>query len=273
MLNITMTEAGVSRYQHLLLSEWGAKFPDEILDLLWSAVADNSNGAGDDPLFKLLDPAWNGDFPTLCFSEFVQSISVATKFTPTNDLPPLKNAYPTPARLSKPVWRAARLSAYLTLQAHVELDGELGFFQDLQALAFQAAIHRVLPRLQRKHELEHSILLHSLFLFPLEYYGSDPSHFSYLMSQLDGYLGRSEGQIRNLFASFCSTPPEDHSFLSKAQAFWTLLLEHERFHEAQEFLRFLLWWSLPVQRNEVMEMMVVAFECIPKNLRQEMAFK
>ena len=135
------------------------------------------------------------------------------------------------------------------------------FLTDVQALAFQAAIHYVLPQLEPKHPDEHAILLNAAALFSLEFASCDPAHYAYMTSMIYGYLGDDELRLRTLQASFRFTPPDDHSFLTKAQEYWMELIDLKRYSEAEEFL-FSLRWLCPNQQDEIREMVHDAYQII-----------
>ena len=168
----------------------------------------------------------------------------------------LQADYEFPRKPSKGTAQAVRLASYLTLQGTVRLAGAVDFFHDLQSLAFQASIHFVLPSLKSKHPAEHALLLHALLLFPLEYATDDPAHYSYLLSMIHGYLGNETQKLRCLVASFRSTTPEDHSYLTKAQEVWSEMLDEGQFKEAENFLFSLHWSSRPWQQEEVRQMVM-----------------
>lgn len=258
MIRVLADKTRIAQYQRLLVSEWTKDLPDAVLSLLWSSL--HSKGPADDPLFKLLNPNVNSTFPSKFFRSLLDAIGNASKFLHLGDLPQLPVAYDASKRLSKNAWQANRLAAYLTLQASTKFSGDVEFFRDLQAFAFQAAVHFVLPAIAEKHPAEHTILLHALWLFTLEYVALDPAHYCYLVGMLHGYLGNGEERLRFLQASFRLTRPEDHSFLTKAQEVWTELLDQGRYDEAEKFLFSLHWWALPGQQDEVREMMVHAFK-------------
>ncbi len=140
---------------------------------------------------------------------------------------------------------------------------------DVLALAFQAAIHFMLPELQRKYEAEHSLVLHAAVLFAVGYSAYEPAQYAYMMSMIHGYLGDENQRLRALFASFRFTSPQDHSYLTKAQELWTELLDQNRYEEAERFLLSLHRLSLPAQQDEVREMVVEAFKYILRTKRSQ----
>src|SRR5439155_22925349 len=106
------------------------------------------------------------------------------------------------------------------------------------------------------HPPEHALLLHALLLFPLEFASDDVAQYSYALSMIHGYLGNAPQRLRCLLASFHSTPPQDHSFLTKAQEVWSEMLDDGQYQEAEKFLFLLAWRSLPSQQEEVRQMLV-----------------
>lgn len=266
MITVQAGPSQIAEYQRLLVSEWKKSFPDEVLALLWSSVAPAASA--EDSLRRLLDPATNGVFPVEYVMGLAQRIGDASRFAALQaELPPLPKDFEA-KRFSRPAWQAHRLAVYLTLPAHVSLSGDVAFFRDVQSLAFQAALHFVLPALASKHPSEHALLLHTCALFPLEYHAIDPGHFYYLTSMVHGYLGHSEERLRFLYASFRVTRPEEHSFLTKAEELWAELLDLGRYEEAEKFLFSLHWWCLPSQQDEVRLMIVDALKVILSQDRQ-----
>ena len=260
MIRVRSTPEQVATYRRLLTSDWKSQFADEVLQLLWSLIG--GRPASDDvELLPLLDPQSNGAFSTAGFAVVLPRIAEATKFLLSRvDLPELPLEYSLAKRPSKLVRQAIHLSTYLTLQAHATVSGDANFFMDVQSLAFQAAIHFALPSLRDRHPVEHSILLHAAALFPYEYLAFDQSHFCYMTSMVHDYLGNSDERLRLLHDSFRLTPRDDHSFLTKAQEYWTELLDHDRDAEAEDFLFALHWRSLPSQRDEIRQMITAAFK-------------
>ncbi len=222
MITIRATAQNIAQYQRLLASEWGKKFPEEVLTLLWALVS----GARlrRESMVGLLDPR-TAPFDLEAFQRVVDRISQAAAFIPIAGLGVRPSRYSPPRRLSNAVRVANRLSCYLTLSAHCSLAGDREFLADIQALAFQAAVHFVLPEIRIKHPAEHAILLHAGALFAVGYAARDQAHFAYMLSAIHGYLGHDEQRLRALLASFRFTSPRDHSYLTKAQEYWSEYLD------------------------------------------------
>jgi len=79
------------------------------------------------------------------------------------------------------------------------------------------------------------------------------------------YLDDKETSLESLAASFRFTSPRDHSYLTKAQEYWSELLDRGKFEEAERFLFSLHLQSLPDQQEEVQEMILKAIRYIVKN--------
>jgi hypothetical protein len=238
-----------------------------VLGLLWSTLNERGPVEQTAPLWQMLDPKETGLFPEDFFRSIVARIADGTRFVRLAKLPKLPAEYVPPEASSVLARRADTLAAYLTLPAHTAITGDSDFFLDVLALAFQAAIHFVLPELRKKHPAEHSILLHSAVLFCVGYSAYEAAHYAYMMSMIHGYLGDEDQRLQSLFASFRLTSPRDHSYLTKAQEVCTELLDQQRFEEAERFLLSLSRWSLPTQQDEVREMVVDAFKYIVKAKR------
>jgi hypothetical protein len=269
MIAISSSSESISEYQRLLVSEWRKSFPEEVLALLWSVISIKSTTSFDDRhkgLEQLLNPDNTSEFPEQLFQTAIDRIKEVKKFIRIPSLPELPEAYEAPKRMAKSVWLANRLASYLALPAHAPIEGDMDFFVDIQALAFQAAIHYALPAVNETHPAEFSILVHSATIYAFSYMSHDPSHYAYMISMLYDYLGDEDLRLRLLYTSFRFTSPGDHSFLTKAQEYWSELLDRRRYEEAENFLFSLQWWSLPGQKEEVREMFIDAMTHI---LRQK----
>jgi len=232
MVAVQASAEAVERYRQLLTAEWTKTLPGDVLSLLWATVRGHLSDDGE-PLRLLLNPNDQEAFPADYFRSVVARIAAASQVFRLANLPGLSTDYTPLRKLSSVAWQGNRLATYLTLPAHTPLTGDTAFFADLQALAFQAALHFVLPTLREKKPAEHALLLHAALLFALSYSVYEPSHYAYLMSQIHGYLGDEEQRFRSLDASFRFTAPQDHSYLTRAQELWSDLLDRGRYHEAE----------------------------------------
>jgi len=265
MIRVVRDQNSIRKYRSLLLADWKKGFADEVLDLLWEIVSKKGIAEEENALIQILDPKNTSSFPAQFFREVLASFSGGWKFVRAANLPDLPSNYEPPVRMTKDVWLACKLSTYLALRALATVEGDVAFLADVQSLAFQAAIHVVLPGLRAKQPVEHSILLHSITLFSVGYWVVDPGHCAYMMSELYDYLNDKDTRLESLAASFRFTSPNDHSYLTKAQEYWSELLDRGKFEEAEQFLFSLHLQSLPDQQQEVQEMIVKALRYIMRN--------
>jgi hypothetical protein len=268
MVFIVAKSTSVGGYRDLLVSAWERGFPDEVLALLGEIALNRDAEGEDDSVDRLLGADESRPFPSEYFRKIVDAISEGSKFVRLANLPRLPADYHAPRKMTKVVRRACRLASYLVLSAHADVAGDVGFLADVQSLAFQAAMHFVLPEIRKKHPDEHSILLHSATLYAVGYSSHDPAHYAYMISEIYGYLGDKERRLASLYDSFRLTPPEDHSYLTKAQGLWSELLDRGEFVEAERFLFSLHRSSLPDQQEEVREMLVDAIRYVVRDERR-----
>jgi len=252
MLTIQTKPKVVAGYKRLLLSEWTDSLPDEVIGLLWNSM--NHITEGDQSLLNLLNPASNHLLSAERFSSCVMRIREGSKLIRWARFPELPTGYAASKKRPAGVWHANQLAVVLTLNLHAEVIGGTEFLVDLQSLAFQAAILFVLPDIHDKHLVEHAILLHAAAQFAIGYVSSDPAHYSFLMSMIHGYLGDDEQRLHLLETSFRFTDPQDHSYLTRAEAYWMELLDLGRKHEAEEFLFALRATSSPDHHDEIRDM-------------------
>lgn len=254
MTKVVMTAEQIAEYQRLLVADWKKDLPEAVLELLWSAIRPEQTNGNEGVV------AWLGSKgdrqPSGNFAdEILRHIRDAKHLISATGLPALPPSYNSSKRMSKTEWQALRLSAYMILPACMPFSGSVVAFRDARSLAFHAAVQFVLPAVREKHSDLHAILLNACFLFPLEYLESDPSHYCFLLGSIHEYLGNQDQRLFLLHSAFRFTPPTDHSFLTKAQAYWSELIDRGRNAEAEEFLFSLHLSALPEQRDEVREMM------------------
>jgi hypothetical protein len=259
MVKVIATKPLIARYQRLLLADWHSDLPDQVQAILWAALRRDGPTSGPH-LLDLLNPAATPDAVAVGLVPLLELLRSSARFVRIAGMPKLDAGFIAPRRSTKPGAQAVQLSAALCIHAGLNIEGNAAWLRDLQALAFQAAAQFVLPALGDKHTAERAALLQAMLLFALEFHGTDPAHYAYLLAVLHGCLGQDDARLRFLYAAFRCTPPEDHTFLTKAEEYWTELLEARRHDEAERFLAALHWWALPSQQIEVGEMMTAAFK-------------
>jgi hypothetical protein len=170
-------------------------------------------------------------------------------------LPVMPAAFPTnrPNRLTA---LAEQAWTFLTLQALVNLEGETELFADTQSLLFLCWAHFLLPQLQQRGlTAERACLACAMYVHTLLVWRTQPAHYLYLQSALMDQLGESERRLELLDQSFHMTPPDDHSYLTKATAYWSELMELRRYEKASTFLFFLTKHAPDFCQEEIKEML------------------
>lgn len=260
-MNIRPSEAQIAEYQRLLRSEWNKDLAREVVALVGSLIPESQQESVQS-VWSLFDPKLNGSLPSDAISEMITRLAGFVEYAHLPELPEFPESYEAPRRATKLLRETAQLTACLTLHSLAQLKDDIGFIRDIQSLAFYAALHFTLPALRERHESEHSILLHAMSMFAHEYFFLDPGHYCYLRSLIFGYLGNAGDRIKYLSFALGLTPLDDHSYLTKAQEYWSELLDNERVEEAETFL-LALYRSSPTERqSEVREMIDSAFRFI-----------
>ena len=131
----------------------------------------------------------------------------------------------------------------LLLQVICTLTGETGFFRDLQSLLYLNVVHYLLPRLRKGGatttywNVVNALEAHSILIWR-----DEPSHMFYLRAAMMGELGRQEERLECLQNALAATPVSDHSYMTKANAYWAELLE---LGDTEKALR----WLVSLSRN------------------------
>ena len=156
--------------------------------------------------------------------------------------------------------RTQEAAVFLTFQSRVVVTGDWGFVRDVQSLLFQLCIHVLSPRLlaRQLHETN-SYLLHALYAHAQLAWTDVPGHQHYLLSSLFEHLGDRPAAIQFLRASIENSAPEDHDFLTKAQSYWSLLVEDGKTEEAKAFVLDLYRRAAPKDLAEIQELVDETF--------------
>ena len=89
-----------------------------------------------------------------------------------------------------------------------------------------------------------------------------PPGFSELIrnSEVFDNMGFHEAVVECLYIAFRLTAPEEHDYLTKAQAYWTALIDAELFDKAKEFAMRLLRNSPEKHFDEIKEIIELSFK-------------
>lgn len=143
----------------------------------------------------------------------------------------------------------------------VALEGDISFLRDVQSLLFLLVAQYVLPTLQHERMSQEKaflipVLLNHCFIVWID----NPAHQNYLLAVLFDNLGIPELVLQHLYVSFRLTSPEEHDYLTKAQAYWTALIDAKKIDHAEEFALQLLRHSPEKHLDEIKEMMRMTYE-------------
>ena len=137
----------------------------------------------------------------------------------------------------------------LFVEADIELAGEVGFYRDVQSIILQCALFElldVIPSMpggsislgeaDAPTMSEHDVLLLTMLGHVSAAWRHDPSHQTHLRGQILDYLGdaRRSGACKRL--AFVQTPRDAHEYLTKAQIFWSHLMDVGDFQAARSFV-------------------------------------
>jgi hypothetical protein len=244
----------VERYQELLDSDWSKDTLDDVLSLLWKLIAASANAATF-PWQRVLafhtTRVASKHFDKQVLDRIRELVDVFTE----PGLPPMPRDW-SQSRAARSLAQVEMSWAYLVLQALAGLTGDTGIFRDTQSLLFLHGIHYLLPHLKQQGLLaEHDCLVNAMYVHTLLAWREQPEHLFYLQSLLMEHLGHLERRAELLETSFRLTPPEDHSYLTKASAYWADLLDLGQRKRALSFLLSLNKVAPPSCAEEIEEML------------------
>ncbi len=151
--------------------------------------------------------------------------------------------------------RAQEAAVFLTFQSRVTFQGDAGFVRDVQSLLFQQCVHALSPRLMSRHLSEaNAFLLHALYAHAQLAWTDVPGHQHYLLSVLFEHLEDRTAALQFLRASLENSSPEEHDFLTKAQSYWSQLIEAGKRSDAKAFILDLYRRAAPKDLAEVQEL-------------------
>jgi hypothetical protein len=235
-LHVRATHADEERYRALLNLDWSKNTLESTLALLWGTIASSAMPA------KI---PWQ---KVLVFDEqrvisgrnldrtILNPIMQFAPFFHRSPLPELPSTFS--ARKTRSTAIAETTWTYLIVQLLASLKGDTGIFCDSQSLLFLCAIDSLLPQLKGQNlSAEHDCLVNAMYLHAVFVWrDQQPSHMYYLLSALMDYLGDPAQKRSLLQCSFDLTPKDDHSYLTKAQALWSDMLDQKQYPEAMQFI-------------------------------------
>jgi hypothetical protein len=242
------------RYQELLDSDWSREILEGVLALLRKLIA---HGAKPDaiPWQKVLIFGPHKKSEREFDSTILSRLRDLARAFEEPALPAMPDQF-TAIRPSRIAAQAEQAWAYLIIQSMARLRGSKELFRDTQSLLFLCSAHYLLPQLQN-HGLtaEHDCLACAMYVHTLLVWRTQPAHLLHLQSILMDCLGDRQRRLDLLNMSFRLTAPHDHSYLTRATAYWSELMELHKYEEAADFL-FLLTKQAPDScQEEIQEML------------------
>lgn len=142
----------------------------------------------------------------------------------------------------------------------LRLEGDTEFFRDLQSLVFILVANYLIPDLKKWRMMEErDFLALVLLLHALTAWRDNPAHQHYLFAVLFSNLGWNRLYRLHLYHAFKLTAFDAHDYLSKAQAYWSALLDEGSLDEAENFCLNLLKQSKQEDFPEIKEMIDITF--------------
>jgi tetratricopeptide (TPR) repeat protein len=240
------------RYQDLLQADWSRESFEDVLSLLWKYIAASAKPSSHlwQQVLEFGPGMKSGkDLNQDILARIRELAHVLTE----SSIPGMPGEF-TPKK-SRSVVLAEKAWAFLVLQAMAGLRGETGLFMDTQSLLFLCCIHYLLPQLKQQGlEGEHDCLVNALYIHTLLVWRKQPAHLFYLQGLLMDHMGDHQRRLELLDVSLRLTPVEDHSYLTKATAYWSDLMDLGRQKEALDFLLALNRYSPLAYQDEIGEM-------------------
>lgn len=227
---IKRAQVDIERYTQLLQADWNDETLGQTLSLMREVLA----RSGVRIIFPWEDEASaRRSYPIPATAsedlrEFLDRLNAP-------ELPPLPARLPSRVALPKAALahRTQAMVFLLTLQS----TGETGFWLDLQSLLFLMATHVHLDALlhERMGE-EAAYLAHALSYHARNFWAHRPDHQHFLFAQLAEAIGAEPLARQSLMVAFALVSPDDHDYITKAQAVWLHLMEHRDYASAKRFI-------------------------------------
>jgi hypothetical protein len=210
-------------YKTLVDSDWNKSTQEGVLALLWEVIAESVSSSKYEFASVLKFPPEKETGKELN-QEIIERIRCLSEVFTEPCIPTIPSSFST--RKTKVISLTEKTWTYLMLPSMVRLKGDTGFFLDLQSMLYLAAVHYLLPLLDKQEfQAEHDCLLNAMYVHTILAWRGQPPHLFYLQSALMGHLGEDRRRLELLDLALALTPVSDHSYLTKANAYWIELLE------------------------------------------------
>lgn len=160
---------------------------------------------------------------------------------------------------------AYQAAVFATFQSRVGVRGDVAFLRDLQSLLLLISVHVLLPKLAKNVRHAHDLLWNA-FAAHVHLWVDVPAHLHYLWGVLLDAVGQRARARDMLLASCHDTNPRDHDYLTKAQAYWSALIEEGRLPEAKGFVLDLYRRAPEADLAEIEQLVNLTFK--PRRARQ-----
>ncbi len=257
------------KYQQILTSEWSTETVKESLKLADSFLNNCQFPIGFSELIQRYENSDLTDF--FISSHFTNYLKDQSALLITNNLPIIPEKIPKRRSPSKIEYSRLSLEVIYNLAfpvftpymngKNIILKGDIGFLRDIQSLIFILTSNYILPILREQRLKEESDYLNLImFTHSLIAWHDNPAHQNLLFSIAFDNMGFHEAVIECLYIAFRLTAPEDHDYLTKAQAYWAALIDAEMFDKAKGFSLRLLRNSSEKHFDEIKEIIELSFE-------------
>ncbi len=252
-IRVRVSSSQIRAYRNLLREDWSQTTLEDTLLLLKKLIAHDL-----DPetcswqQVHLLEPVKQA--PVKFDAAIISRIRDLSETLREAPIPKFPGQF-TRNRLGRLSALAEESWAYLTLQSMADLHDETGQFADAQSILFLCAAHFLMPDLKnRLLKAERAVLANAMYIHTVLVWRTVPSHFHYLQSVLMDELGYPERRLELLEQSLIATSPDDHSYLTKATAYWSDLMDLRQYQKAGEFLLSLTRTAPRECQGEIQEM-------------------
>jgi hypothetical protein len=233
-IEVQASDREFALYKTLVDSDWNKRSQEGVLGVLWAVIAKSAASSKWEWSSVFRFPA-EKDTVNALNQEIIEKIRSLSEMLTEASIPTISSVFSS--KKTKAITLAEKTWAYLMLPSLVQLKGEAGFFLDLQSLLYLSTVHYLLPLLDKQDtRAEHDCLLNAMYVHTILAWRGQPSHMFYLQSALMGRLGQDRRRLELLDLSLGLTPISDHSYLTKANAYWIELLELGDREAAMKFL-------------------------------------
>ncbi|HEX4142198.1 MAG TPA: hypothetical protein VHY91_01500 [Pirellulales bacterium] len=213
----------VRRYRDVLTQDWTEATLAQTLELLTAQLPAEERSR----FISITDP-----FKTIRL--FSKVLAIPVKMSTAQ--PPRRSRKHDDSGKQTLVDSVERSLAFMLFQLSYAIDEKCELFIDSQSLLYLCVIHFLLPALDsRQMTTERNSLVSALAIHSLTWESNLP-HMLYLKSLLFHYLNQTSRETDALVESFKLTDPDDHDYVTKAQAAWMSMLDDHQVGRAKEFM-------------------------------------